>query len=80
MTILNGAGDEGSPGDDRASWGELEDDVGRVRKVEFGIHVDQVVGEKGREWILKGLDGLGMGGSAKEGGANFDCRFEKGGE
>ena len=49
MTILDRPSNEGGPGDDRARRGEREHELSRVGKVEFGVHVDEVVGEEGRE-------------------------------
>lgn len=67
VTILDSARDEGCPGDNGASWGELEDELGGVGEIEFGIHVDEVDKEEGREWALKILDDMGMGSTSKEG-------------
>lgn len=45
--VLDGAGDEGGPSDDGAARGEFEDEFGRVKMVEFGVHVHKVVIEEG---------------------------------
>lgn len=67
MTVLNEAGDEGGPGDDGAGadWGELEDELGWVGKVEFGVHVDEVVGEGGGDMVGEGFDDVSVDDSAK---------------
>jgi hypothetical protein len=72
MAVLDKAGNEGGPGDNGAGRGEREDELGRTGEVELGIHVDQVVGEEGRERFVEGLDDLGMGGAAEESGASGD--------
>lgn len=64
---MDAAGDEGAPGDDGARRGERENELGRVGSVEFGVHVDEVVAEEGRERGAEGLDDLGMDGSAETG-------------
>lgn len=48
MAVLDIAGNEGSPSDDRArpGWGLKEDKVGGVGEVEFGVHVDEVVAQE----------------------------------
>lgn len=70
MAVLDKAGNEGGPGDDSAGRGAQEDKLGRAGEVEFGVHVDQVVGEVGRGRGIEGLDDLGMGGAAEERGAS----------
>lgn len=67
MTILNRAGDESSPGDDRANGGESEDELCGVGEVKFGVHVDKMVGEEEGERGVEHLDDLGMGCPAKMG-------------
>lgn len=68
MTVSDKAGNEGGPGDDRASVGgaEGENELGRVQEIEFRVHVDEVVGEKGwDDGGIGGPDDLGMYGSAE---------------
>lgn len=80
MTVLNGAGNEGSPSDDGAGRGEREDELGRAGEVEFGVHVNEVVWEEGWERGVEGLDNLGMGGAAEQRGASWNRRLDQGGE
>lgn len=67
MTVLNEAGDESGPGDDGAGadGGELEDELGWVGKVEFGVHVDEIVGEAGGDMVGEGFDDVSVDDSAK---------------
>lgn len=76
-TVLDGPGNEGGPGDNRAGRGEREDELGRAGEVEFGIHVDEVVGEEGRERVVEGLDDLGMDGTAEKRGASRKRRLDQ---
>lgn len=68
VAIVNGARDEGGPGDDGTGGGVAEEEQGGVKAVKFRVHVDEVVGEEDRELGggLQGLGDVGMGGSAQE--------------
>lgn len=45
--VLDGTSDEGGPSDDRTARGEFEDEFGRVKMIEFSVHVHEVVVEEG---------------------------------
>lgn len=67
MAVLDEAGDKGGPGDDGAGadGGELEDELGWIGKVEFGVHVDEVVGEGGGDMVGEGSDDVSVDDSAE---------------
>ena len=52
--------------------------MGGVGKVEFGVHVDEVVGEERREGDMESFENVGMGGSAEEEGMSGDDGFQEG--
>ena len=68
-TVVNAAGDERGPGDDGARVGEWENELSWVGKVEFGVHIDEVVAEEGGERGVMGSEDVRVDGTAEEGGA-----------
>lgn len=80
MAVLDRPRDQRGPGDDGASRVEPEDELGRAREVQLGVHVGEVVADQSGKRVSEGPDDAGVRGSAEERQAGRHGRGQEGHE